>query len=72
MRNGFVLINPENSGKKYEMAYLKGDVLNGQKYPQDYAKALPLLRQAADLGSVNAQIEVGVLLYNGNGIPWTI
>ena len=51
------------------MAYLKGDVLNGQKYPQDSARALPLLRQAADLGNVNAQQEIGVLLYNGEGIP---
>ena len=51
------------------LAYLEGETYKGQKYLLDYAKAVPLLRQAADLGNVDAQQKIGLLLYNGDKIP---
>jgi TPR repeat protein len=37
--------------------------------PQDAAKAVELFKQAADQGNVDAQNNLGVMYYSGEGVP---
>ena len=46
------------------------DFQNAKKFidAEKYKEAVPLLRKAAEQGSADAQLELGVLYFNGNGV----